>query len=176
MVDLRTLTRKHDSEIRAFRRYLFTDEADSTSAIVSDTEFAKVLSGDRPGPQRFGPVNSVTDRHAALTVVADLVDQAAMLEDEQLTGSILTLSVAAHHRQLQSRLTVDPDEAAAWIRALLGDTWSAHVRAAGALSTTSTGSGAQRLTTLFFYLFIAPDGRPHNPPASFSIPTVPLEA
>lgn len=176
MIDVSAMVRKHEAEIRAFRRYLFTDEADSTATISSDDELAKVISGERQGLRRFGPVKSVADRHANLTVVADMVDQAAMLEDSRLEGYVLTLSVAAHHRLLDSRLTVNPDEAAAWVVALLGDTWSAHVRAAGALSTTASARGSQRLTTLFFYLFISLAGQPHDPPASFSIRTTPLDA
>lgn len=46
MIDLRPLTRKHDAEIRAFRRYLFTDEADSTATIAADDGIAKILSGE----------------------------------------------------------------------------------------------------------------------------------
>lgn len=136
----------------------------------------RILTGDRPAPPRLGPVKSVTDRHALLTVVADVVDQAVMLEDEQLEGSLLTFSVAAHHRQLHTRLTVDVDEAAEWVRTILGDPWGEHIHAGGTLSTTATGNGPQRLTTQYFYLFITPLGQPHDPPASFRIATTPLRA
>lgn len=174
MVDLSTMTRKHDAEIRAFRRYLFTDEADSTATIASADGVAAVLSDNHYAPRRFGPVKSVTDRHAQLTIVADVVDQAVMLEDDQLSGSMLTFSVASHHRQLHSRLTVNLEEAVAWIRTILGTDWSDHVHAGGALSTTATGQGPQRLTTQFFYLFITPTGKPHDPPAAFQLATTPI--
>ncbi|MDQ0729087.1 hypothetical protein QFZ21_004139 [Microbacterium sp. W4I20] len=36
-------------------------------------------------------------RHAELTIVGDMVDQAVMLDDPEETGMILTLSVAVHH-------------------------------------------------------------------------------
>lgn len=174
MIDLRPLTRKHDAEIRAFRRYLFTDEADSTATIAADDGIAKILSGESQALRRFGPVKSLTDRHAQLTIVADVVDQSVMLEDDHLSGSLLTLSVAAHHRQLHSRLTVNIEEATAWIRAILGPDWSNHVHAGGALSTTGSGQGPQRLTTQFFYLFITPTGTPHDPPATFRLATTPI--
>lgn len=174
MVDLRPLTRKHETEIRAFRRYLFTDAADSTATIAADDGIALILSGKSQTLQRFGPVKSVTDRHAELTIVADVVEQAVMLEDDQLSGSLLTFSVASHHRQLHSRLTVNLEEAAAWIRTILGPNWSEYVYAGGALSTTRSGQGPQRLTTQFFYLFITPSGKPHDPPDNFHLATTPI--
>lgn len=174
MVDLRPLIRKHEAEIRAFRRYLFTDAADSTATIASDDGIAMILSGESQALQRFGPVKSVTDRHAQFTIVADVVDQAVMLEDDQLRGSLLTFSVVSHHRQLHSRLTVNLEEAVAWIRAILGPDWSEHVYGGGALSTTGSGQGPQRLTTQFFYLFITPAGKPHDPPANFHLATTPI--
>ena len=174
MVDLRPLIRKHHAEIRTFRRYLFTDAADSTTTIAAEDGLAMILSRESQTLQRLGPVKSLTDRHAQLTIVADVVEQAVMLEDDQLSGSLLTFSVASHHRQLHSRLTVNLEEAVAWIRAILGPDWSEHVYAGGALSTTGSGRGPQRLTTQFFYLFITPAGVPHNPPATFRLATTPV--
>lgn len=174
MVDLRPLIRKHEAEIRAFRRYLFTDAADSTATIAAEDGIARILSGGSQTLQRFGPVKSVTDRHAQLTIVADVVEQGVMLEDDQLSGYQLTFSVAAHHRDLHTRLTVNLEEAVAWIRAILGPDWSEHVYSGGALSTTGSGRGPQRLTTQFFYLFITPSGVPHDPPAKFHLATTPV--
>lgn len=165
MADVRLQARKHDSELRSFRRRLFAAESDSTAWVGSGyvSQMAQLL--------RFGPVKSVTDRHAELTVVADTVDQAVMLEDPDQHGLILTLSVAAHHRMIHSRLPVDLGEAAAWMVEILGADWAGHAYSAGALSTTG-GSG--RLTTQFFYIFIGPDGKPHQVPAAFSVPVRPL--
>lgn len=156
MVDLRARTRKRDAEIRAFRRYLFSDTADSTATIAADDGIAMILSRESQTPQRFGPVGSVTDRHAQLTIVADVFNQAVMLEDDQLSGSLLTFSVASHDRQLHSRLTINFEEAVAWIRAV------------------GSGQGPQRLTTQFFYLSITPAGKPHDRPAKFRLTTTPV--
>lgn len=166
MVDVKFQARKHENEIRTFRRYLFSDAADSS---------AWVGSGDvdsMPTLQRVGPVKSVTDRHAELTIVGDMVDQAVMLDNPERTGMILTLSVAAHHRLLRSRLTVDAGEAAAWIKTIVGEEWVEQAYAAGELSGRAEGHGhpGARLTTQFFYVFIGSDGKPQDPPAAFAIP------
>ncbi len=93
-----------------------------------------------------------------------------MLSDPSRDGVIVTLSVAAHHRQLHSRLRVDRDEAAAWINEVLGEEWSAHAYAAGALSTTGGRGEVPRLTTQYFYVFIGSDGKPQSAPETFSVP------
>lgn len=164
MVDVSTQARKHATDIRLFRRALFSHSSDSS---------AWVSSGDprlMPSLRRLGPIKSVTDRHAELTVVGDTVDQAAMLDDPTREGVIITLSIAAHHRQLHSRLRVDRDESAAWIAEILGEEWSAHAYAAGALSTRGDRNEAPKLTTQYFYVFIGSDGKPQQAPENFSVP------
>lgn len=166
MVDVKFQARKHENEIRAFRRYLFSDAADS-SAWVSSGDI-----GSMPTLQRVGPVRSVTDRHAELTIVGDMVGLAVMLDDPEQKGMILTLSVAAHHRHLRSRLTVDASESAAWIRDIVGEEWAEYTYTAGELSIMNDGRGhsGAPLTTQFFYVFIGADGKPQDPPPAFSIP------
>lgn len=164
MVDVRTQARKHATEIRQFRRDLFPHISDS-SAWVSTGDI-KLM----PELRRLGPVKSVTDRHAELTIVGDTTDQSAMLNDANKRGVIVTLSIAAHHRHLQSRLRVDRDEAVSWVIEILGDEWSTHAYAAGALSTTGDKGAVPRLTTQYFYVFIDSDGRPQRAPEHFSVP------
>ncbi|WP_417554947.1 hypothetical protein [Microbacterium sp.] len=118
-------------------------------------------------------MKSLTDRHAELTIVGDMTDQAELLEDPARKGAVMTLSVAAHHRQLHSRLRVDAEEAAAWITVILGDEWAGSVYAAGALSTVSAGL-RPALTTQFFYVFVGPDGKPEPAPESFNLALQPL--
>ncbi|PRA82076.1 hypothetical protein [Microbacterium sp. MYb66] len=121
-----------------------------------------------PALKLLGPLPSVADRHAELTVIGDTVDQTAMMDDAALDGVVLTLSVAARHWLLGTRLPVSHEEAEAWVREIVGDVWAEHVLPAGALSTRrSERSRATRLTTQFFYLFIGADGRPQDAPASF---------
>ncbi len=164
MVDVKSQARKHATEIRVFRRDLFSHTSDSSDWVAT---------GDvnlMPELRRLGPVRSVTDRHAELTVVGDTTDQSAMLNDPGRDGVIITLSVAAHHRQLKSRLRVDRDEAISWIVEILGDEWSTHAYAAGALSTTGERGDVPRLTTQYFYVFIGSDGQPQRAPEQFSVP------
>jgi hypothetical protein len=164
MVDIAAQVRKHDAEIRAFRLALFGQSADS-SAWVSSGDPAQMHR-----PPRLGPVKSVTDRHAELTIVGDMTEQSALLEDPARDGLVLTLSVAAHHRQIDARLRVDPDEAASWIEAVLGEQWAASTYAAGALSTMGSAGSMPSLKTLFYYVFFSRDGHPHEAPEGFSIP------
>ncbi|GAB3631681.1 hypothetical protein GCM10027421_10340 [Microbacterium shaanxiense] len=168
MIDVTIPARKHATDIRVFRRALFSEETDSTTWVRSG-DISKM-----PSLRPLGPLKSVTDRHAELTVIGDVVDQQALLGDVASDGMVVTLSVAAHHRQLHSRLSVDVGEAAAWIAEILGEEWARHAYAAGALSTTGD-TRTTRLTTQYFYVFIAPNGRPQTRPATFSVPLRPLD-
>lgn len=125
-----------------------------------------------PNLRPLGLLKSVTDRHAELTIVGDVTDQSVLLEDEEREGMVVTLSIAAHHRQLRSRLRVKSDEAAAWIATIIGEEWADRVHAAGALSTTANSQSP--LTTQFFYVFVGRDGRPQESPAEFNLPLRPL--
>ncbi|MEU2357749.1 hypothetical protein ABZ599_33055 [Streptomyces misionensis] len=106
----------------------------------------------------------MTDRHAVLTIVGDITDQAALLERPGREGSVLTLSVAAKHKQLGTRQAVDPAEARAWVEAIVGPRWLPHVYSAGNLSTVGGSSTPRQLTTAYFYLFLGTDGVPHAEP------------
>ncbi|MFD4482369.1 hypothetical protein ACFVXC_35230 [Streptomyces sp. NPDC058257] len=146
------MLRKHQEDLRRFRSGLFsTDPAGS---------------GGLAPVSRFGPLRSVTDRHAVLTIIGDINDQAVLLERPGQAGSVLTLSIAAQHKQLGTRQAVDPAEARAWVEAIVGPDWLPHVYSAGALSgLTKGGSSTSRpFTTRYFYLFLGADGVPHAEP------------
>lgn len=164
MVDVSTQARKHATDIRLFRRALFSHTSDSSGWV--STGDIKLM----PELRRLGPVRSVTDRHAELTVVGDTTDQSAMLNDPDRGGVIITLSIAAHQRHLRSRLRADPDEAVSWIMEILGKEWATHAYAAGVLSTTGDKGEVPRLTTQYFYVFIGSDGQPQRAPEQFSVP------
>lgn len=165
MLNLKTQVRKHAAEIRSFRRNLFSHHADASDWLRTGdpSQMARIA--------RLGPINSVVNRHAELTFVGDNADQAARLDDPSRDGTVLTLSVAAHHRQLRSRLAVDNGEAEAWIAEILGAEWAHQAWAAGALSTTGEPhQSAQKLTTLFFYVFIGADGKAQETAPEFDVP------
>lgn len=157
--------RKQEEELRRFRRGLFsTDPADSgLASVVPATVLEQMRTAGKTVPHSFGPVRSVTDRHAVLTIVGEITDQAVLLEQPGREGSVLTLSVAAKHKQLGTRQAVDPAEARAWVEAIVGPSWLPHVYSAGNLSTVG-GISTRQLTTAYFCLFLGADGVPHAEP------------
>lgn len=165
-VDIRTVVRKQEEELRRFRRGLFsTDPTDSgLASAVPATVLEQMRAEGKTVPHSFGPVRSVTDRHAVLTIVGDITDQAVLLERPGREGSVLTLSVAAKHKQLGTRQAVDPAEARAWVEAIVGPSWLPHVYSAGNLSTVGGTSAPRQLTTAYYYLFLGADGVPHAEP------------
>jgi len=167
-VDIRTVLRKHEEELRLFRRSLFsTEPADSgLASVLPETVLEQLRSEGKVMPRRFGPVRSVTDRHAVLTIVGDITDQAVLLEKPGREGAVLTLSVATRHKQLRTRQPVDLEEAKAWVEAIVGPDWLPHFYSAGALSGSTTGGTAtpKPLTTQYFYMFLGADGVPHDEP------------
>ncbi|WP_244178942.1 hypothetical protein [Streptomyces rubellomurinus] len=162
------MLRKQEEQLRRFRQDLFsTEPADSGLASVLPTTVLEQLRAEgRTVPHRFGPVRSVTDRNAVLSIVGDIIDQAVLLERPGREGAVLTLSVAARHKQLGTRQAVDPQEARAWVEAIVGPKWLPHFYAAGALSGSTSGgtSTSGRLTTQYFYLFLGADGVPQAEP------------
>ena len=162
------MLRKHEGDVQRFRRGLFsTDPADSNLASALPAHLLEQLhAAGLPVPHQFGPVRSVADRHAVLTVVGDITEQAVLLEQPGREGSVLTLSVAARHKQLGTRQAVDPAEERAWVAAIVGPEWLPHVYSAGALTGVRKGDAptSGRLTTRYFYLFLGADGVPHAVP------------
>lgn len=171
MTSIRTLTRRHELDLRRFRSELRT--SDSSDWVESDVPVTQKTVPKLPA---FGPVRSTTSPHANLTFVGQVASQAAHCHDPELDGFVVTISVAAHHRALGTRLPVDEGDAAAWVRAALGDEWSSHVFTAGALSTTTDARDTKRiqLTTRFYYVFLGSDGKPQSEPQSMSVPLTAL--
>jgi hypothetical protein len=167
-VDIRAVLRKQEEELRRFRRSLFSAEPTGSglASVLPTTVVEQLQAQGKTVPHRFGPVRSVTDRHAVLTIVGDISDQAMLLERPGREGSVLTLSVAAQNKQLRTRTAVDPQEARAWVEAILGPTWLPHVYSAGALSGFARGGSStpRPLTTRYFYLFLGADGLAHAEP------------
>lgn len=63
-------------------------------------------------------------------------------------------------------MTVDPQEARAWVETIVGPTWLPHVHSAGTLSGFARGGSAtsRPLTTRYYYLFPGADGLAHAEP------------
>ncbi|WP_236655448.1 hypothetical protein [Streptacidiphilus carbonis] len=159
---------KQETELRRFRRSLFAAEPTGSglASVLAPAVLEQLQAGGMAVPSRFGPVRSVTDRHAVLTIAGDIIDQALLLEQPGREGSVLTLSVAARNKQLGTRLAVDPQEARAWVETILGPTWLPHIYSAGALSGVAKGGSStpRPLTTRYYYLFLGADGLAHTEP------------
>lgn len=172
---------KKEAELRLFRRNLFSTEPSDTglASVLPPTVIEQLHEAGKTVPHRFGPVRSVTDRSAVLTVVGDIMDQAVFLKDPAREGVVLTLSVAASNKQFGTRQAVDPAEARAWVEAIAGPLWFPHFYTAGALSSfvpAGTRPGIKPLTTLFFYLFLGTDGVAHaEPEHQLNMTLTPLE-
>ncbi|PPG02670.1 hypothetical protein C5E06_09460 [Pseudoclavibacter sp. RFBI5] len=171
MTSIRTLTRRHEFDLRRFRSELRT--SDSPDWLQSNVPVTQETAPKLPG---LGPVRSTTNPHANLTIVGQVTSQAAHCHDPELDGFVVTISVAAHHRLLGTRLPVDEGDATVWVRAALGDEWSPHVFTADALSTTTDAPDTERiqLTTRFYYVFLDSDGKPPRAPQSMSVPLTAL--
>jgi hypothetical protein len=81
---------------------------------------------------RMNPVHSVEDASASLTIVADVQGLAWLTADKGLQGSCITLSIAGHRRNTGTRVPLPLAECDAWVEAILGRSWLAHVYRAGA--------------------------------------------
>lgn len=113
---------QHTQELSAFRQ-------DITSAPYK-AGTPTTLNADRRSV-RMGPVQSVEDSNANLTIVADVEGLAWFTADKGLLGSCITVSIAGHRRNTGTRVHLPLAECDAWIEAILGGTWITHVYRAG---------------------------------------------
>lgn len=152
----RTIRQKHRREISALHHELFGEDGTLSKQTI-DNENRKT--------PRIGPVASLTERFTKLTIVADMADLAFLDQNPSLEGTCVTVSIAGHHRVMDSRVPVNIAEAKAWIRVVLGDKWAPHAYQQGTLS----GVGG-RATTMYFRLFLDAGYRPCTRPDKFGGP------
>lgn len=99
-------------------------------------------------PPSLGPVRSLTDQYADITLGADVSDYAWYAEDPTASGDLMTVSLAAHHRLMRSRTGLAEAEADAWALAVLGTEHASLIYRAGALSGVRGF-----LTTVYYHLY-----------------------
>lgn len=158
----RTIERRHGDALQQFRRVLLDEEN-----LFSATRPYEV--GRTPD---MGPLRSVTDRHANITFGGDRADLAYAVEDPELEGFKLTLSMAGHHRLMGSRVPLSTEETDAWLYAILGTDWADHSYHVGALSGVEG-----RLTTVFYWLYLSESHQPIPCPAKdVEQPMAPIRA
>lgn len=139
------IRRQHARKVERLRRILF----DTTPLAEA------VARGTAPGLR----VPSVTDPHAHLTVVATISELDEPHAVPTGAGSLVRVSIAGQHRVLDRRVSVDPAEAEAWARLVLGP-WAAHgYRSVEAVTAINGQAGAS-----FYLVFLDADGNPVPPP------------
>ncbi|MET3903070.1 hypothetical protein [Paenarthrobacter sp. 4246] len=113
---------QHTQELSAFRQNI------TSPPYKAGTPTS--LNADRRSV-RMGPVQSVEDGSANLTIVADVEGLAWFTADKGLLGSCITVSIAGHRRNTGTRVHLPLAECDAWIEAILGGSWITHVYRAG---------------------------------------------
>lgn len=154
--DLRAKIRgKHAASIEQFRSAVLGPEG------LNGPE-TKAVNGRSPFPSISHP--SVTDRHAAISVVGDVAELAWLKENPNLPGFVMTLSIAGRHKLLGERMSLPSGECDAWISEIVGDDLLPFVYRAGTLSGV-----AGRASTVYYNVFMdetragvmKPDGVDH---------------
>ncbi|MFC8041549.1 hypothetical protein ACFUOZ_19530 [Paenarthrobacter sp. NPDC057355] len=142
--DLRAKIRaKHAASVRQFRAAVLGPEG------IHGPE-TKAVNGRSPFPSISHP--SVTDRHAAISVVGDVAELAWLNENPNLTGFVTTLSIAGRHKLLGDRMSLPSGECDAWISEIVGDDLLPFVYRAGTLSGV-----AGRASTVYYNVFMDAD-------------------
>lgn len=123
---------------------------------------------------RIPRVRSLDDPRIDISLVGDIAYLDWFTSTPGLKGMVLTISIAGHHRLMQTRTSLATGECDAWAAAVFGDDLVQHAYRAGALSGSvpsgSAVSAGGRLTTVYYRLFLDEDGRPMDKPEAMSGP------
>lgn len=122
---------RHANTVRRFRAAVLGPEGRNGPGTVP-------VNGRSPFPSISHP--SVTDRHAAISVVGEVAELAWLHEDRELAGFVLTLSIAGRHRVLGERMSLSVTECDAWISEIIGEDLLPFAYRAGGLSGTGVFS------------------------------------
>jgi hypothetical protein len=166
---VRKIVNKHERDIRAMQRTLFTDagERPAPSPGMTDAQAREyALTRAKTLPHLRG--RSISNRRAEVSVLMDRGPAASMEPDANVdpSWSLITVSVKGINLLVGNSEILDPDEYTAWAQAVVGETWARHLYAAGAQS----GHGDNRLTTHYFYVFTDHNGTPTDRPTSWQLP------
>lgn len=151
------ISRKYRTQLYDLQRKLFTDTAVD---VLIDMAV-------RP-PAAMGPCNSVTDRFAAVSVVADITSLATLQPAAGLEGSLLTISVRGQNRTLGNQVRLADEESDAWAAAVAGPQWAPHLYSQGARGGTGP------IATRYYRLFLTADHSPTTPTGHLSDLVQPL--
>lgn len=115
-------------------------------------------------------VRSLDDPRIDISLVGDLAHLDWFTSTPGLKGTVVTLSIAGHHRLLKTRTSLATGECDAWAAAVLGEDAIKHAYRAGTLSgaipSASTAAAGGRLTTVYYRLFLDETGHPMDKPVA----------
>ncbi|MFK0003130.1 hypothetical protein ACIQTZ_14055 [Paenarthrobacter sp. NPDC090520] len=120
------------------------------------------MNGRSPFPSISHP--SVSDRHAAISVVGDVAELAWLQENPELSGYVMTLSIAGRHKILGERISLPSGECDAWISEIVGEDLLPFLYRAGSLS------GMGRVSTVYYKVFMDESRSPIMKPAGVDHP------
>lgn len=170
---VRKIVSKHERDIRAMQRTLFTDAGERIGSRpgLTDAQLHELAQARaRELPHLRG--RSLTNRRAEVSVLMDRGPAAELEPDSGAdpTLSVVSVSVKGRNLLVGNSEILEPDEYPAWAQAVVGEQWATRLYAAGALS----GSNDKRLSTFYFYVFTDSDGRAVDKPAGWSLPLEPV--
>lgn len=113
-------------------------------------------------------VRSLEDPRIDISLIGDVADLDWFTSTPGLKGTVLTISIAGHHRLLKTRTSLATGECDAWATAVLGEVAVRHAYRAGtlsdAVSSSSAAAAGGRLTTVYYRLFLDEHGQPMDKP------------
>lgn len=150
------IKRKYGKDVEAFRTRVLSPEGRTGP----DTS---IEAGKSPMPS--ASFHSLTDRHALISIAGDVCDTSWLEQDPDLTGSVMTLSIAGRHRQLGGRMSLPSGECDAWAMEIVGTERAPYLYRAGTLTGV-----AGRLSTVYYRVFLDQEGSPAMKPQSVNHP------
>lgn len=150
------IRKKYGMEVDGFRSRVLSPEGRTGP----DT---RIEAGKSPMPSTS--FHSLTDRHALISIAGDVCDTSWLEQDPDLTGSVMTLSIAGRHRLLGGRMSLPSGECDAWAMEIVGPDRAPYLYRAGTMIGV-----AGRLTTVYYRVFLDEEGHPAMKPQSVNHP------
>jgi hypothetical protein len=117
-------------------------------------------------------IRSLEQPRINISLVGDIAALDWFTSTPGLKGSVLTISIAGHHRLVKTRTSLATGECDAWATAVLGDDLIKHAYRTGspndAAPTMTTAPAGNRLTSVHYQLFLDENGQPMERPEAMS--------
>lgn len=155
---------KHRRALTAFLEEIYGPDGPTGSHNVDDPS--------KRNMPRISHVRSMDDHRIDISLVGDIAALDWFTSTPGLKGTVLTVSIAGHHRLMKTRTSLASGECDAWAGAVLGKDLIQHAYRAGTLSGhTPAGSrtpAGGRLTTVYYRLFLDENGQPMERPEAMN--------